>query len=266
MMPFGARLGFVLLSAPAWAFAIGLLLELPWATGVWPWAESRLTYIFIASVAGAVAAPIMWIGLSGEIAAARGGAINLIIIDGFFAAFFLWKGLYQDDLRFVAYGIGSGLATIAIIGIFIWSLRVPVRDREPVPFLVRLSFFVFAVVLLVTGVLLLVRVPGIFPWPLNEETSLLAGVIFVGAACYFAHAVVWPSRANATGQLLGFLVYDAVLIGPFLGRFPDVEPEYRLSLILYTVVIVYSGVLAAFYLASNLLTVAKPLREVAWWR
>jgi hypothetical protein len=78
--------------------------------------------------------------------------------------------------------------------------------------------------------------------------------------------VVWPSRANATGQLLGFLVYDAVLIGPFLTRFPNVEPEYRLSLIIYTVVIVYSGVLAAFYLASNLLTMARPMREMAWRR
>jgi hypothetical protein len=113
MMPFGARLGFVLLSAPAWAFSIGLLLELSWATSVWPGAESRLTYVFIASVAGAVAAPIMWIGLSREIAAARGEAIHLII-DGFFTVFFVWKGLAQDDLRLVAYGVGSGLATVAI--------------------------------------------------------------------------------------------------------------------------------------------------------
>ena len=57
-----------------------------------------------------------------------------------------------------------------------------------------------------------------------------------------------PSRANAIGQMLGFLVYDLVLIGPFILRYATVEPEYRVSLIVYTILIVYSGVLAAFYL------------------
>ena len=261
-MPFAARLGFVLLSVPPWVFAMGLIADAPWAVALWPWAESRLSYIFIASVSGAIAAPIMWIGLSGELGAAQGGAINLIIIDGFFTIFFLVKGFTTGDARLVAYGVGSGLATLAVVAIFLWSVRTPVRDQRPVPLLIRVSFAVFAMVLLVSGALVLLRVPGVFPWPLTEETSLLCGVIFIGASFYFTHAVIWPSRANATGQLLGFLVYDLILIGPFIARVSDAEPEYRLSLIIYTIVIVYSGALAAFYLASNLLAVARQSKKI----
>jgi hypothetical protein len=207
----------------------------------------------------------MWIGVSGEIGAAQGGALNLIIIDGFYTGFFLWKGVTENEPRLLAYGAGAGIATILIIAIFVWSLRVPIRDREPVPFLVRLSFFVFAVVLVVTGVLLLLHVP-VFPWPVTSESSIFYGVICLGAACYFAHAVIWPSRANAIGQMLGFLVYDLVLIGPFIWRYATVEPEYRVSLIVYTILIVYSGVLAAFYLATNLLATANPFRELSFRR
>ncbi len=260
-MPFPARLGFVLLSVPPWVFAMALIADASWAIALWPWAESRLSYIFIASVSGAIAAPIMWIGLSGELGAAQGGAINLLMIDGFFTAFFLFKGFGEGEARLIAYGVGSGLATIAVGAIFLWSTRTPVRDQRPVPLVIRLSFAAFAVLLLVSGALVLLRVPGVFPWPLTQETALLCGVIFIGASFYFTHAVIWPSRANATGQLLGFLVYDLILIGPFLSRFADVEPEYRVSLVVYTLVIVYSGALAAFYLATNLLALARQATE-----
>jgi hypothetical protein len=48
--------------------------------------------------------------------------------------------------------------------------------------------------------------------------------------------------------LLGFLAYDLVLIGPFLQHFSTVRPEMRLSLVLYTAVVVYSGLLAIYFL------------------
>ena len=60
-----------------------------------------------------------------------------------------------------------------------------------------------------------------------------------------------PRWENAGGQLAGFLAYDAVLIWPFLKRLPDIAPEFRLELWVYTSVVVYSAIVAIVYLAFH---------------
>jgi len=72
--------------------------------------------------------------------------------------------------------------------------------------------------------------------------------MFLGAMTYFIYALVRPSWVNAAGQLAAFLAYDVVLIVPFLTRLPTVAPEHRISLIVYTLVVSYSGLLAIYYL------------------
>jgi hypothetical protein len=72
--------------------------------------------------------------------------------------------------------------------------------------------------------------------------------MFLGAAAYFAYGVFRPGWYNAGGQLAGFLAYDVVLIIPFLQRLPTVEPELRVNLIIYIIVVSYSGLLAIYYL------------------
>ena len=80
------------------------------------------------------------------------------------------------------------------------------------------------------------------------ELSVVAGAIFLGAAAYFAYASVRPRWTNAGGQLAGFLAYDLVLIVPFLTRFRSVYSGWSLSLTVYIVVVIGSGILAAWYL------------------
>ena len=80
---------------------------------------------------------------------------------------------------------------------------------------------------------------------------MLYGWIFLGAACYFLYALARPNWANAQGQLLGFLAYDLVLIVPFCKHFATVDASLRINLIVYTAVLVYSGLLAVFYLMLN---------------
>jgi hypothetical protein len=65
---------------------------------------------------------------------------------------------------------------------------------------------------------------------------------------YFFYSLLRPSWVNSAGQLVGFLAYDVVLIVPFLMRLPTVAPEQRLGLSIYTAVVIYSGLLAAYYL------------------
>ena len=60
-----------------------------------------------------------------------------------------------------------------------------------------------------------------------------------------------PRWHNALGQLLSFLAYDAILIVPFIMLFGNVKPEFRLSLIIYTAVLIYSGAISIYFLFIN---------------
>jgi len=89
----------------------------------------------------------------------------------------------------------------------------------------------------------------IFPWALNPDSSVLFGCIFIGDAFYFLHGLLYPRWHNARGQLLSFLAYDLVLIGPFL--YETVEPDFFLNLVVYITVLVYSGLIAVYFLFVN---------------
>jgi len=85
------------------------------------------------------------------------------------------------------------------------------------------------------------------------------GWMFLGAAFYFAYGLLRPSWLNSAGQMIGFLAYDAVLIVPFLQRLPTVTPENRLGLTIYTGVVVFSGLLAIYFLFLH-----GPTRRRTW--
>lgn len=230
---------------------VGFFLQMDWATALWPWPDGRLSYIFLSSIAAAIAAPVAWIGLSGEFGAARGGAVNLAITAAGWTVylFVLWgRG---GDLQVLITAIAAAVFVAVNAGIYLWSRRQPIRDRRPMPRLVRASFGLFIAILVVVAGLLILQTPGIFPWPLRPESSVMFGFIFLGAAAYFAVALRSSWWHSAKGQLIGFLAYDLVLIGPYVAHFETVAPEHRLSLIVYVAVLVYSGALAVYYLFVN---------------
>jgi hypothetical protein len=72
--------------------------------------------------------------------------------------------------------------------------------------------------------------------------------MFFGAAVYFAYGLLRPLWVNAAGQLAGFLAYDLILIVPFLTRLPTTPDEHRLGLTIYTAVLIFSALLAIYYL------------------
>jgi hypothetical protein len=73
----------------------------------------------------------------------------------------------------------------------------------------------------------------------------------LGDAFYFLYSLLYPRWHNALGQLLSFLAYDLVLIGPFLLLFKTVKPESMLNLIVYVAVLLYSGGIAVYFLFIN---------------
>lgn len=240
---------------------VGFFFQLPWATGLWPWPDGRLSYIFIASITAAVAAPLIWIGLTREFGAAKGGAVNLgIAAAGMSVYLFLLYGDNQETQILVT-AIASAIFALINVGIYLWSRRLPIRDQRTMPRLVRISFVVFTIVLLLVGTLLVLQKPVVFPWPLKPESSVIFGLIFLGAATYFAIALNSTKWHSARGQLIGFLAYDLILIGPFLAHFSAVKAEHRVSLILYILVLVYSGALAVYYLFINKITRPWKIQE-----
>jgi hypothetical protein len=232
--------------------AVGLYMRMPWATGLWPFAmvETRLGFIFLSSISAAIAAPVLWIAISGETRAAVGGAINLCVNSIGWIAYAILLGIARDRADLLLWAAAVAVIGVGTTAVLVFSLRTPWHDNRPMPRPVRWSFVLFTAVLIPVGVALINAVPTLFPWPLARESSIMYGWIFLGAAAYFIYGLVQPRWANAAGQLWGFLVYDAVLIVPFVRHFATVQPAHRLSLIIYVTVLCFSAVIAVVYLTA----------------
>lgn len=231
--------------------SVVFLLAPDWAQYLWPWEMSRLSRIFIASILAASAIPVTWAGWTDEMAAVASGSIDLSVMYTLMAIYLLVLGAAAPNAGATLLGGISVAFAVGLALLFMWSERIPFRDRRPTPRPVFLSFWVFASVLTVVGTLLALGVPNIFPWPLARDTSAMYGFIYLGAAAYFVYGIAKPVWGNAKGQLLGFLAYDVVLIPPFLMHFSTVRPEMRMSLIVYTTVLFVSAVIAVHYLFLN---------------
>jgi hypothetical protein len=225
----------------------GFLAQVRWATDLWPWPAKPLSYIFIASILAAIAVPMLWIALAGEAAAIRAGALDLTVMYGGMFVYVLTLIGNPREPRLWPYALAFGLAAAGSAGAFLFARSIPWADPRPMPQPVRLSFGAFAIILVGAGVALLLHA-SVFPWRLGPETSVMFGLIFLGAATYFIYGVLDPHWGNAVGQLAGFLAYDLVLLAPFFQHFSIAQGGSLGSLIIYVAFLLYSGALASYYL------------------
>jgi hypothetical protein len=232
--------------------ALAFYLQWPPALSLWPWPGGRLSNVFIASILAAAGVPVLWIGLSAEAAAIAGGALNFAVMySGMALLSFSRLGDSAAPAALLPFAIGCVVLAALCAVMFFRTRRLPFSDARPAPAVVRWAFATFVLILVPVGIALLLRAPAVFPWRLSPAESQLFGCVFIGAAFYFAHALTRPHWKNAQGPLLGFLAYDAVLIGPFAAHFGKVDPALRLSLIVYTGVIVLSAAIALHALATQ---------------
>jgi hypothetical protein len=246
----------------------GFLAQIPWVTHLWPWPAEPLSYTFIASILAAIAVPVLWIALTGEAAAIRAGAIDLTVMYGGMFVYVLTLIGKPHEPRLWPYALAFGLAAAGSAGAFGFARQVPWADPRLMPRPVRVSFGVFAMILVGAGVALLLHA-NIFPWRLGPETSVMFGLTFLGAAAYFIYGALDPHWGNAVGQLAGFLAYDLVLLAPYLEHFSTAKGGSLVSLIIYVAFLVYSGTLASYYLfASDATRIRVALRQCRWrfWR
>ncbi|MBP6787984.1 MAG: hypothetical protein KA170_10390 [Candidatus Promineofilum sp.] len=241
------RILLILISVAQLLFAAAFFVQWPPAINLWPLAGTTpLTYILLAAFFAAAAASTLWPIATGRDGALAGVGLDyLIILAPLSALFFVLAARGQSGL--ILYGVLLALGAVFGAWLFRWGRRQPLDTSLPMPPLVRGSFVVFVLALLFVSVRLFLHVPTL-PWPLTPELSVIAGSMFLGAAAYFVYGLLRPSWANAGGQLAGFLAYDLVLIGPLLNRLPTIDPAFRTALIIYLVVVIYSGLLAIYYL------------------
>lgn len=230
-------------------FAIAYILQLPFAVRLWPFAyTNQMSFIFIASIFAAAGASTLWCIAAREDGALAGVALDYMLI---FAPTGVFVFQIARSTALTVFGIVCVIGALFGLGMFLWSYRIPIRDARPMPRLVRSAFVFFIIALIIVGVQMVLKVPNIMPWSITAQASVIYGWFFLGAAAYFAYGLLRPSWHNSAGQLAGFLAYDVVLIVPFLQRLPTIQPGLRLNLIIYTVVVALSGLLAIYYLFIN---------------
>jgi hypothetical protein len=250
------RVFLLLVSAAQFLAAIVFFLQLPFVVGLWPFPGSTpLTFMFVASIFAAAAASTAWVAISQQYGALAGIGLDYVAILAPLSVFALQLGASSSNPALIAFGIIGILWALFGAGLLRWSVRMPLDRSRPLPNLVRASFALFVAALLIVSALLLVKTPGVIPWKITPDLSVVIGWMFFGAATYFIYGLLRPSWLNAAGQLIGFMAYDAVLVVPFLTRLSSTAPETRLGLIVYTAVVLYSGVLAIYYLF-----ISKPTR------
>jgi hypothetical protein len=241
------RIGLLLLCAVQAVFAIAFIVQWPPAVGLWPFpGTTPLTHILVGAFFAAAATSTTWATGTRQYAALAGIGLDYLVALAPVAT--LLYQLSRESATFVGPAVICTLAALSGLGVLLWALRTPVADPRTMPIVVQGSFALFVVALLIAGGNLIVGGPEVIPWRITPALAVFIGWLFIGSAAYFAHALLRPDWVHSAGPLVGFLAYDVVLIGPLLTRFASVPPEQRLSLWIYTAVVVYSGLLAAYFL------------------
>ena len=243
------RLLFFLICAVQLFFAVAFYFQLPFAVNLWPFeGTTPLTFIFLASIFAAAAAATLWAVATENYGALAGVALDYMLILAPVAVLSFQLGASEGKASLTIYGMVCLLGVLFGVGLFLWSVRIPMDTMRPMPRPVKVAFVIFILALLIVSTQLIFKVPNIIPWKITPDLSVVIGWMFMGAALYFIYGLLRPSWVNAAGQLAGFLAYDIVLIVPFLTRLPTTAPEFLAGMITYTAVVSLSGVLAIYYL------------------
>jgi hypothetical protein len=261
-------------------FGIGLYRQAAWATDLWPLPDVRMTYIFLASIVAAIAAPLAWAAWRNELGVLRAIGFELMLGMPAVGLYLLWLASDRREWDLAVVGImllvfGAVWAVVAA-----WAGRVQLVDPRPLPGIIRASFVGFCCILIPVGLALTLQRDDVFPWRLSPANSTVSGLIFLSAALLFAWIVVHPGWAYGEMALTSFLAYDLVLFAPYLdllrGRndAATVSSYYgdpgaaatdnginELSLTIYLAVLAFSALVAmAMYLWGY---VARPVARVA---
>jgi hypothetical protein len=186
------------------------------ARDVWPWRDQAMTDRFVAAYLVAFAGSLLWVVVTGELAAFAGIAVT-VGVNALGMAIYLG---YKATLG------GSGgltlhvLAMIGLLGVAVLvfrrfgSLKPKRLIATPKP--IMIGMVVYPIVLLSAAVRLILQQRNVFPWDPRPEWSTIIGLGLVGSAAFFAYGAFRTGWTHAGAQFAGFLAYDLVLIFPYV--------------------------------------------------
>src|SRR5215471_2522706 len=120
------RTTFVIVGLLSFILTIGFSVQLPLVTSILPSTSSFPLHTFLASITASITASLLWIGFSGELGAAAGGAIDLAVFYAGLATFQLCSP-HQRGQLLVAGVLLCLLGAIVSMGIFLWFRRYPIE-------------------------------------------------------------------------------------------------------------------------------------------
>lgn len=247
-MRFGRYLLYSVAAVQA-VFALAFFQQWPLATGPWPFdGTTPLTFIFVSSILAAAAASTFWVAATENYGALAGIGLDYVTIMTPLAVLGFTLGTSSVGMPLPIFGLACLFGAFFGAGLLLWGLRSPLHGRKAMPGPVRVSFMLFVVALLLVGGRLVLGFETTIPWMITPELGAVMGWMFLGAGAYFTYALLRPSWVNSAGQLLGFLAYDLVLILPFIQRLQNTPSEQLVGQLVYTAVVVFSGLLAFYYL------------------
>jgi hypothetical protein len=194
------------------------------------------------------AAPLVWIGLSGHLAAIRAPMLAGVVANAGIALHLFAKHARPGNERYLPFAALFAIGSLMAAIVFAWGRQLPAPGDRRIPRLVRWAFLLFAALLLPVGAGLVLGLPYVFPIPLSPDMAAVYGWFFLGSFVYYLYGFWKPSRFNATGQLLSFLVYDLFAIPPYVTYWAVVPPVFQTSLITYLVVLFASSVFCGYFL------------------
>jgi hypothetical protein len=230
-------------------YSLGLFFGLPATRQLWVWPDSpALALAFVGSWLAGVTAPLIWIGLSGQMTAVRGGALAGVVAFGGSAVLLWARHNLPGKERFLPFAVVFLLIALSALAMLIWSFRISTpEDRKP-PRAIRWTFLLFAAILFPVGLGMVLNTSGIFPVALAPDTTRLYGWFFLGSFVYYFFGFLKPSWLNVTGHMLSFLVYDLLLIPPFMLYWPVAPAEFRMNLAIYLGVLITSMLFCIYFL------------------
>ncbi len=206
------RYGLIVIGLVQLVAALIFFFQWP-LVSLWPYpGTTPLTSIFIASIFAAAAAPTLWAAITENYGALAGIGLDYVTILGPLSVYSFILGAGSGDVRMVAFAISCVVGALFGLGLLVWSAGIPIDRTTPMPGVVRWSFVIFAVLLVIVAARMILQVPTSVPWMITPQLRVVMGLMFLGAAMYFVYGLLRPSWLNAAGQYIGFLAYDLVLI------------------------------------------------------
>ena len=233
-------------------YALGLYFTIPAARLLWIWpAAPALGLAFAGAWLAAGALHLLWVGVTGHLTAIRGLALGGFIAYAGTAARLITQFALPGHERYLLsaaiFAFGALLSGVVVALLY----RRPSAGDRDIPGPIRWAFLVFSAILLPVGVAMVLGAPHVYPVTLSPDMIVIYGCFFLGSFGYYFYGFLKPSLFNATGHMLAFLIYDLMLIPPFVAYWPVVAPEFKTSLLVYLIILVASAVFCAYYLLVN---------------